>query len=338
MTRTPDATSNGFADRSETTLAFDAPTRTVTLSPVGATFEVRVRGRDLRISAPLSAQWADTTGLKIAYIGDGGTLLVTESVIDEIITRFAVVAAIYWNATASQIVLSADERHGLMDGITHQYGHRAVGSTLDRSFGSLFGVTLDTTGNGDVEAHAQLDLATGRLIDEDLALASTETPQVLSPIAEIPVLYRLGAEWYLADADAWPMLYSGKPAAYTDTRVPVNEDSGGGVYVLTEISSVDFVLVHILAWNDVRHRVVAVHGSVEYNTLTAAREGAGIELAQMRLDGLPGPEFKALYSIVVQTANGYSNTPHARWRDNDTQQYVDWRSQSLVLTAPAATP
>jgi len=324
----------GFPNRTDTTLSWNDGTRTLTLGLVGPSADVWVDGIKRTLTVALTCTIADTEGEWYFYVDTAGVLTATATFTLDLISPFAWVASVYWDAVNNVAIYVADERHGVvMDAQTHAYLHTTVGAAFESGLG-LTGLTVD--GSGDLAIHAQCGVADGVIRDEDIHHAITDgAPQDLSPVAAVPVYYRTGSGiWRRATADAFPFIYSGK-GVYTGAngRIPFNQFSVG-VWSLVEISTLNYVLVHLFATNNIAEPIVAIQGIAEYGSLGAARTGAEAEI--LSLSGLPFAEFVALGTIIVQSAASYLNTPKARFRSTtDGGEYIDWRNlrvSSIVRT------
>lgn len=324
----------GYPTRSTSQISFDDVTRTFTIEPLlpATSFSYYIKGVKYTISAPVTVVLSDVTGTYFVYFDDVGVLHVTDIFDMSLLSTKGYTAAIYWNATAGKATYVADERHGMrMDGATHYNLHTSLGTQFISGL-ALSNIVAD--GDGDSNTHVQLDVAPGVIIDEDLrhsicqtgsTVDSFDLEQHLTPIANIPVLYRLGANaaWTVKTADTFPIIYNGT-AGYTGTLPPFNEFTGGA-WQLTPVSNNNFVLVHILATNDINHSIVALQGIAQYGTKPAAQEVVLAELNQY--SGLPFQEFTPIASLIFECRDAYTNTPKARIRLTDTgTTYVDWRS------------
>jgi hypothetical protein len=184
-------------------------------------------------------------------------------------------------------------------------------------------------GDGSLASHAQFTSDEGTIRDEDLLLT-------LLAETQIPVLYRQGSLWRKKSADSFPVIYSGT-AGYTGAngRLPFNEFTGGA-WQLTEVPSLDFVLVHLFATNDINNPVVGIQGIASYSTTPSARTNANLEIST--LTGLPFAEFVPIGSVIFQTATGYTNATKSRVRSTDTgADYVDFRGTQLYTPAGEAS-
>lgn len=311
----------GLKDPSQVSLSINDASRTLTVSPVGASFVCFVKGKRIEISSPLQAQWSTAHGLHFFYIDINGNLITTTTFTDAIITEYAFVSMVYWDASANKHIIFANEKHGIkMSPITHQYLHRTRGAAFD-SGGKLVNFVVD--GGGGSNTHAQFTSNSGVIWDEDIRIAYPAQ-------AQIPVFYRSGAAglWKRKDANSFPVIISGEEG-YTGAggRLPYNHFNGTN-WVLSEVSNNKFVLVHIFATNDIEFPIIAIQGQVEYNAKADARNGAVSEIRE--LSGLPVYEFCPLGSVIFETGNSYTNTPKARIvSTTDGDDYEDHRLDSI---------
>jgi len=301
----------GFPNRDDSIIAFDNGTRTLTVAPASGQFEYYVQGIKYTHFSVASKQITDTEGLWHFYF-DGYTLEATQTFDINIITSKAYVAILYWNASDNEAVYFGEERHGLtMDGATHRYLHNLNGAVYINGLG-LGDFIVD--GDGSNNSHAHFSVADGTIYDEDIVHSIVDdAPQDLSTVADLPVLYRLGAagNWRKKTANTFPVIYPGTVPTYdlTNTLLAYN-DFDGTTWSLQEVSNGNYVLVHVLATNDINTPVVAILGTSEYNNKNNARDGARTELAS--LTGLPFAELVPLGTVIFEVSNGYTNTVKAR--------------------------
>ena len=317
----------GFLNRADSQISFVDGTRTFTIQPAVTSFDFYVKSAKYTVSAAQTLVIPNTSGNHYIYYNQSGVLESTTVFSSAIIEQFAFVAIVYWNTSTSSHTYFADERHGItMDGVTHAYLHTVFGARYLSGL-ALLGFSVD--GTGDVNSNAQFTADSGSIRDEDILHQSLAQ-------AQIPVLYRDGLLWKKKAADAYPVIYSGT-AGYTGAsgRLPFNEFTGGA-WQLTEVPSLDFVLVHIFATNDIDNPIVAVQGTASYPTASAARTNANLEIST--LSGMPFAEFVPMGSVIFQTATGYTNATKSRVRSTDTgAEYVDFRGTQLYTPAGEAS-
>jgi hypothetical protein len=244
----------------------------------------------------------------------------------------ALVAIVYWDASNGRQLFVGDERHGLrMDGATHNHLHLSIGAQYRSGLG-LTNFQVDQ--NARLNSHAQFGCENGVIADEDITITITDDlPQNISTVGHLPVFYRIGTQdnWYRKEATVFPLILPAEVTHYTgSTRVAYNHYNGNN-WILSEVPNNQFVLVHILATNDIVNPIVAVLGDT-YNSKANARKASQIELKEMQ--GLPFLEFVKLGTVIYETANSYTNTPKARVVSTvDAENYVDHRTSlhSIVI-------
>ena len=316
----------GFPNITDSSTSFVDGSRLFTIQPTGVSFDVYVKGKKFTKSSAESITIPNLAGNHYIYYNDSGALSSTQVLSATLFSDNALVSVIYWNTDTNTHTYFAEERHGLvMDGATHTYLHTVFGT---RYLSGLALQNFSVNGDGNSNAHAQFTSDSGAIRDEDLLI------QILAQ-TQIPILYRQGQLWRKKAADAFPVIYSGT-AGYTGAngRLPYNQFTGGS-WQLTEVGNTRFVLLHVFATNDKENPVVGIQGIAEYIDVSSARNAANSEITS--LSGLVFTEFAPLGSVVFETANGYANTPKARIRSVNGDNYVDFRGTQLYTPAGNAT-
>jgi len=322
-------TKNGFLNRTDSTVSFVDGTRTFTIAPAVTSFAFYANGTQYTKSTAQTVTITDTEGQWFIYFNDSGVLTATQTFTELLITQYAFVAIIYWDAANNAGIFLGDERHGcLMDSQTHLYLHNTHGSAIDSQMGlAITNIVAD--GNGDVANTAQIGVSGGGIWDEDLehVIATLTAP------ASLPVFYLAGSGlWRRKTASAYPLLYG-----VTGTRANYNLLTGA-TWSVEEAASTDFVLSHLFATNDPSQPIIVIAGQNDYATLTQARENALTELQSLVTIGLPTQEFIAIATLIFETNNGYDNVPKSRIRTTDAgDDYVDWRNTRIGGSGNAAT-
>jgi len=318
----------GFPNRTDSSISFSdsSPDRTFTISPTGGSFDFYVKSKKFTKSAPDSISLPNLSGNHYIYYDDAGFLQSTQVFTAALVQDNAIVSDVYWNPDTNLHTYFAEERHGVvMDGATHAYLHTVFGARY------LSGLALQgfTMGSGNTNADAQFTSDQGTIRDEDII-------HQLPALSQIPILYRIGQNWRKKAADAYPLIYSGT-AGYVGAngRIPYNQYTGGA-WQLTQVANSGFVLVHFFGTNDIENGVVGVQGIQTYNSVSAARIGANVEISS--LSGLPFAEFVPIGSVIFKTANSFSNAVKAMVLPTDTgADYVDFRGTQLYTPAGEAT-
>lgn len=294
----------GHADKTQSTISFNAGTRTFTITPVGANFVVWCKGEKYTYTTAQTVVIPDTAGLHYIYFSSSGVLSTKMAFFtwDE----DAPTAYVYWNATDNEAIYFADERHGVtLDWQTHEYLHRTRGAAIANGF-ALSGYTISGTGSSD--ADAQVTLEGGTFFDEDMQIdvVSTNTPtantweQDLSSPAQIPVLYLSGTEWKITTPNDYPV----KKGTLLQYNVLTS-----GTWSVVDVNSGEFTISWVLATNNLNYPIVAVLNQSATNTIGQAEE---LHFEDLTLPGFPSVEFRPLYRLIYQSSNSYSNATKAK--------------------------
>lgn len=294
----------GHADKTQSSISFNAGTRTFTIQPVSTSFVVWCKGEKYTYTTAQTVVIPDTAGLHYIYFSSSGVL--SSKMAFFTWDEDAPTAYVYWNATDNEAIYFADERHGVtLDWQTHEYLHRTRGAAIANGF-TLSGYTISGTGSSN--ADAQVTLEGGTFFDEDMQIdvVSTNTPtantwqQDLSSPAQIPVLYLSGTEWKITTPNDYPVKKG--------TLLQYNVLSSG-TWSVSDITSGDFTVSWILATNNLNYPVVAVLNQSATNTIGQAEE---LHFEDLTLPGFPSVEFRPLYRLIYQSANSYSNATKAK--------------------------
>lgn len=314
----------GHADRTQSTISFNTSTRTFTIAPVGASYDVWCKGIKFTKTSAETVVIPNTTGLYYIYFDSTGQLSYRTSYFDwddDTPTSY-----LYWDATSGTTPYFADERHGItLDWATHEYLHRTRGAVLASGF-SISNYT--TTGDGSLDSHAQIDLSGGVFFDEDLrvSIVHSDTPaanswqQDLIGPAKIPSYYLSGVTpvWKKDTATNFPL----KPG----TSRPQYNLLSGGSWSTVDAGDNKYIVSFILATHNLNEPVISVIGQGEYSNIGDAE---GVDFSDLILTNFPSSEFRPLYKLIFQTGS-YANTIKARLRS-----VVDIRQTGAVGSSQA---
>jgi len=163
---------NASIKQSDITFTDSTPDRTLSIapnSPFYDEFYIWQLGVKYIFDTAQTVQIPDEEGSYYIYFDMGGLMYVKnpdDGDIETIIRTKVLVAIVYWNATDEEAVIIGDERHGhVMSSETHAYLHFTRGAQW------LSGIALsdiDTNQSGDDDEHAQFDVESGIVTDEDL--------------------------------------------------------------------------------------------------------------------------------------------------------------------------
>jgi hypothetical protein len=311
----------GYPNRTDSEMSFDNGTRTFTIQPVGASFDFWRQGTKHTISVPKTIVIPDTTAKYFIYFDEFGDLGYTVAFDSQLLNDKVITATVYWNSTEQSCEFLTEERHGLtMDWATHFHLHNSFGTRYYGGFGISYTTLL---GTGGTDSDVQIALSGGQIADEDIettvvdnAAPSAIFEQVLSPIAEINVIYRLdNAEWYKDVATNFPLKHNGvSKLQWNDCVNPIN--------ALVDVTDGYFVAVWILASPVHNSPILARIGTREDATLIEAKENNWYE--SIDWGALPSAEYKVLYRLIYQSDSNYTNSVNAALRDvNDIRGSID---------------
>ena len=324
---------NGFDDRSASSMSIVDFTRTFSIQPTGASFNFWSGGAKFIASTTHNVVFPDTEGNHYFYFDETGTLTTTTVFTGAIISTYAFVAGIYWDSDNNETILFGDERHGRGDSEWHSWAHLTQGTQWVEGL-NLGNITA--AGNGDSAEHAQLSVANGAIMDEDIYFFIGDgLPQEISPIAEIPMFYRSGVtgNWRRIAATQYPITTTG------GGRAAFNEDTGA-TWQLTEVTNNDYVLTHIIATTDINHPIIGIVGQDQYTTAANGRSGATAEIHNLALGGLTAlaAEWKAIATVLFQTGDGKANAVRSSVEFVEgTADHIDWRSNTTGAGSAAVS-
>jgi hypothetical protein len=333
---------NGFMNRTDSTWSFSNANRRLTIQPASGSYSIyTIDSGELRkhtISSAKTVDITDTEGEWFIYLDGSATLQATQVWDNRILTEWAFVAGIYWNADDDQAELLGDERHGVtMDGATHSYLHNVFGA----QWGSGLALgNLSVDGDGSSDAHVRFSVSNGSFRDEDINHVITDgSPQDLDPIAQIPIFWKESADvdWRKKTADTYPLIQAGSVSGATGTRPSYNQYTGG-TWQLTEVTDNYYFLVHYFATNDINNPIMGIVGQNEYSDLATATSGVQSEFNSLLIDGLPTAEWAAIATIIFHANSTYTNNVEAIIVDDDNgSDYTDWRLAQLDRTGTSGT-
>jgi len=319
----------GFADpEADITITWSDAAKTLTIAPTGASFDVWLQGvKYTKTTEVIDISATITEGYWFFYYNSVGVL--QASTIEWEFEGDAPVSFIYWDATNSKALIVAWEPHRLaMDWATHKYLHDTVGALFEHGLA----VSGDITGDGDLDIHAQVEVSTGEIHDEDLEISVTQGiggdrfEQDLALPAKIPIWYLSGSVpiWRIKTVNSFPLMEG-------INRIQFNEFVSPN-WVLSEISTNrNFVAVWLFATNDQTQPIIGILGQREDTTFNNA--DLNNMLASLHLANLYLPEMKILARLIFQTSTAYDNAPSARLQEIlDLRRVQDLPSGGFVST------
>ena len=323
----------GFPNRTDSNISFDNLTRTFSISPSVSQFDFYINGRRFVKFSTVNKQISDVEGMHYLYFDSSGVLQETISDDHEILYNNAYVVAIYWNATDSKSEGVNDERHSTgRNPHSHIEYHERLGTYWKDGL-AISGLTVD--GGGSTETELQYGLTDGSFSDEDLLHTIQDGIGIdISPIATLPVAYRIGPGNWRQDAASNIPLKS----FVGGSGLLAYNFFNGSTWSQVELPNSGYMCMHGYAIGNLTGEVVVFQGINSYGTIIEARAGSQIEIKNMSLDGYFSPEWIPLFTLIVQSSTAYSNSKKARYRSVDTGiTHIDWRfpggSKLLIFKA-----
>lgn len=278
----------------EVTMSWVDATRTLTLTPTGASYSFWVLGTEFTEAAPDSVVIGDIEGLWYVYYNAAGTLVASQVVWDIRNNDKAFVAVIYWDALNNEAIGGSVrwEMHSwAMTAGTHEAMHHTLGT------GWATGLAVSEN------PADQLEVTAGIIHDEDIEVVVTDSgvtgtwQQELSPLQSYKT-YKLGApgDWRHGGVfGVVPIILDG------GNDVQWNEFAGG-VWGLTAAGANQYCAYWVLCTPDVRHPIVVVvgQGSPSSN-IDTARDNNPLSTLDLTTEG---PEYHVLARVMVRNIAG----------------------------------
>jgi hypothetical protein len=256
---------SGFASRTDNTIS--RSTRTVSITPTGASFDVYIDGKKWILGA-ISTTFADVANTFYFIYLDTDGVLKNSTAAWSITGSAAPAATAYWNGSTARV---ADERHGsARNKAWHAWAHDTIGCRYESGLACTF------TSSGSV-------LGSGTLHDEDNEL-------ILAAKTAVVVWYRAsgGAKMTFDDAES--------NIAAKVVAGALNYDSSG---TLTSVPVSQYVANWLYGSPDIANGFYLVVGQAAHSTVAAARSAA-----LPYFPNLPTPELKLLYQVIWRNVGG----------------------------------
>lgn len=323
---------NGFPkeERFKLDVLVDDLTRTITLNKINDYYFYQY-GIKYQKTLNESLVFSDIEGLHAIYY-DLGILKYlanpTELQFEDIVLNKTWVAAIYWDATNQESILILDERHGLMDPVTHLQQHQSRGTFYLNGMG-LNIVNIDEASVID-NTTIEYELSPGRNKDEDI-----EHEVVEKTITDnIQEFYLLGTEPSLRINSLNPYGIS----SGANGRLNYNEFTGS-TWQITEAIDKDYVFRHIYAVpkvNKSETSYISFMGTNKYLSIEEAESGIAADKSLLE-NYIIAPEYTHAYSILYRTRDNYSNTYKSKIVSlTNGAQAFDFRFEKSTNTSSSA--
>ena len=300
----------GHEDKTQSTISFNAGTRTFTIAPVGSFFEVWVKGTKHTFTTTQTVTLPNTTGEYYIYFDENGLGAQTSFFVWD---QQAPTSLIYYNAVTGLAPYFADERHGTtLDWQTHEYLHRTRGAVIANGF---------AIGNYTVGGAVQVDIGNGTFFDEDLQIdiVHSNTPtantweQDLQGPAQIPMFYLSGTGWVRDN----PTGYLNKQG----TSRPRYNLLSGGTWSVADIDNNKYGTTFIVATNNLTYPII---GIMSQSAHANQGDAEALEFSDLVLTGFPVAEFRLLYKVVFKADSTHGTLTSV------------WDLRQLSATTPSA--
>jgi hypothetical protein len=284
----------------EVVLSYDATARQVTLTPVGATFDIWLSGvRHTKTGAQTSPVHADTTGNYFVTYDANGDLQVSDTVWD-ILGAGIPVCYLYYQSSLVDAIALFELHTAKANRAWHKSQHAALG-TFIKSGLEISGYALNTTNNTDLT----YAIASGIIVDEDIDVTITALPDD----GPYTLLRRTGAtDWTWTTANSYPFHYT------TTGYIEYNENNGGS-YQLTPAVASRWVNYFVFATTAIPHtltngapvstsnkRFLIVPSQTIHTSLASAQ---GESLASLSWGGILIPEIVGAWKWTYETKSNY---------------------------------
>ena len=285
------------------TMAYNETTRTVTITPTGATFDVYVDGARYTFTGAQSVTHAATQGGHFIYVNNSGALVASTTPWD--LAQTAPAMYVFWDATNSQGLPFYEWHHAGRDVWAHRRIHSVDGTQIVSGF-TASGYTLST----DSDAAVTYSVTSGVIADEDIQL----TTEALPDGGPYTIFERSGAsgDWVFSKTNTLPFLHSGGVLQYNQLT--------GGTWQRANVANTYFVNYYVFATTALpvasitpspsgSQNIVVVPGQATHATSTAAQAEV---VSSLSWGNLPFQEIAPLYQVTLEYKTSYSGTAKTR--------------------------
>ncbi len=265
-----------------TTLSWDELTRTVTITPTGASFDIFVDGVIHTFTGPQSIVIGSTQGNHFVYFDQTGTLVTGTTPWN--ILLHAMAAFIFWDTTNSKGICFDERHHAGRDLYWHRNQHLAEGTKIISGFEAA-GYTLN---NGATDGAVTYSIASGVVADEDIQITTDARPDG----GPYTVLHRAGAagDWQIVRSLTRPFLDSG-------TALQYNQFTGATWQrtVMTEDRYVNYWVFAVTSIN-AECQIIIVPGQTIHTTTALAYAET---ISTLSWGNIPFQEIAPLYQVTL---------------------------------------
>lgn len=294
-----DASGNYLVD-----ITYNETTRTITVTPSGANFDVYVQGQKFNFTGAQTKVHAATQGGHFIYVDSAGVIQTSTTPWN--LDQTAPIAFVFWDATNSRGVPFYEWHHAGRDVFLHKRMHDVDGTQIVSGF-SMTGHTLS---DGSSDAAVTFAIGSGVIADEDIEV----TTSALADGGPYWILERAGAsgDWQVSRSSVLPFLYSGNILQYNQNTGATWQRTN-----LTEDYYVNYWVFGVTALPASKispvpsstPQVVIVAGQAIHSSQTAATAET---LGSLSFGTLPFQEIAPLYQVTLRynssAPSAYTNT------------------------------
>lgn len=294
----------GFVDKTTTVIAYRPVEQQFWLYPTGVSAAVWCQGEKHTFTTYKSVDQPTSSGIYYIYLDNTATLQIKSAEFDYKLDT--PVCQVYWNQTLGAPQLLIDRRHGIaMNWATQEFLELATNPAVKSGF-DISGIVNNPDGSSDDQSKFALSDGTVLFQDVKIEVNHSATPapnvasnlfqQILTPAANLPILYQEGSEW----------IYS-TPSDYgfvVDTGVPVFNVFNTG-WQTQQIVDGNYFISYVAVSGNTEYPIIGFTGQQEYTELSAAEAASFTDLD---LGGLEVISNRLLYKIIYKYDTTYTNT------------------------------
>ena len=284
-------------------ITYNETTRTVTIAPTGATFDVYVAGAKYTKAGPQSVTHDTAYGGKFIYYDNTGTLVASNTPWDYAQTASA--CYVFWDSVNSRGLPLFEVHHADVDPWIHRRLHDINGTQVYSGF-TLGGYTPNVAS----DAAISFSVTSGVLEDEDIKY----TTDALADDGPYVIMQKVGAtasNWQFTRTSAIPVLQVGNILQYNQNNV--------GTWRLSNVSNTNYVNYYVFGTTALSatsitpnpgtcEQIFIIPGQAQYTSLGSAQAES---VASLTWDTFPFSEAAALYQITFQYKSGNGGTAKA---------------------------
>lgn len=281
----------------QVTLSYSPVTRQVTLTPIGASFDIYVNGVKFTKTGPQvsTAHANSTSAYFISYDSNG--VLQTSNTPWSIVGPSIPVCSLYYNATLTDALALYELHSATRNPESHHQQHFSVGTmVLGKTGFELFGWTA----NSDSSANVTFGVAAGTILDEDIQWV---VPQ-LNDSGPYAVLYRTGAsEWTWSKSLSLPYLYN---IGNTNNILQYNRNNAG-IWSMANLTNSNYVNYYLFASTalDSAFRFFLIPGPAEHAN-ASSYQAENVSIIGSTGSTIPIEEYAPLWKLTYRYQTGYN--------------------------------